>query len=83
MDAVGNLYGTTERTGAFQNGVVFKLTPTASGWTYSSLHDFTGGSNAAGPAALIMDANGNLCGEASIGAGEGCNGIGWYTLTPS
>ena len=85
MDAAGNLYGTTERTGAFQNGVVFKLTPTASGWTYSTLHDFTGGSDGAGPAALIMDANGNLYGEASIGAGEGCNGIGCgviFEITP-
>ena len=44
-DAAGNLYGTTNRTGAYGMGAVFKLTPSGYGWKYTSLHDFTGGSD--------------------------------------
>jgi len=73
MDAQGNLYGTTSRTGAYNEGAVFKLTPTGGGgWSYSSLHDFTGGSDGSEPSSLVMDANGNLFGVAFAGAGSGC-----------
>lgn len=44
MDDAGNLYGTTYADGAYGMGSVFKLTHSANGWTYTSLHDFTGGS---------------------------------------
>ncbi len=42
MDAAGNLYGTTRCDGANKFGNVFKLTNTGNGWSYASLHDFTG-----------------------------------------
>src|SRR6202047_201203 len=50
MDASGNLYGTTATGGAYSNGAVqgngtvFKLTPPATGgsWTESILHSFNG-----------------------------------------
>ena len=45
MDAAGNLYDTTECDGANNVGNVFKLTKTGSGWTYTSLYDFTGGND--------------------------------------
>ena len=45
MDGAGNLYGTTDCDGANGYGNVFKLTPSGNGWTYTSLHDFTGGSD--------------------------------------
>src|SRR5208337_3429117 len=73
MDSAGNLYGTT--TGG-QNGMgnVFELTPSSGGWRYTSLHDFTGGSDGAVPIATpAFDANGNLYGTTSQG---GANGYG-------
>jgi len=85
MDAAGNLYGATNRTGAYNRGVVFKLTPTDNGWTYTSLHDFTGGSDGAGPNTLIMDAAGNLYGETFDGAKGNCDGFGCgvvFEITP-
>jgi len=85
MDAAGDIYGTTHSTGAYHKGVVFKLTPSGGGWTYTSLHDFTGGSDGAGPDYLVMDASGNLFGEASTGAGDGCYNQGCgviFEITP-
>jgi uncharacterized repeat protein (TIGR03803 family) len=66
MDAAGNLYGTTSCDGIYGRGSVFKLTPSADGWTYTSLHDFTGGGDGGYPLSnLVFDANGNLYGTAS------------------
>ena len=46
MDTAGNLYGTTYTGGAYSpSGAVFKLTLSNGGWTYTSLHDFNGGSD--------------------------------------
>ena len=70
MDAAGSLYGTTTSDGAYGYGNVFKVTPSEGGWTYSSLHDFTGqsGSDGAYPqGGLVFDAKGNLYGTASEG----------------
>ena len=61
-------------------GNVFKLTPSGGGWTYSSLHDFTGGSDGAYPYSNVtFDAAGNLYGTAS-GGGRGV-GVVWE-ITP-
>jgi uncharacterized repeat protein (TIGR03803 family) len=63
MDAADNLYGTTYQDGAYESGSAFKLTPENGGWTYTSLHDFTGGADGGEPVSnLILDANGNLYG---------------------
>ena len=45
MDGAGNLYGTTYCDGIYNNGSVFKLSNTQNGWVYTSLHDFTGGTD--------------------------------------
>ena len=45
LDAAGNLYGTTFSDGANRLGSVFQLTQTNGSWTYTSLHDFAGGSD--------------------------------------
>ena len=66
MDAAGNLYGTTLADGAYGDGSVFKLTPSNGSWTYTSLYDFTGGSDGCNPwGSVLLDAKGNLFGTAS------------------
>ena len=81
MDAAGNLYGTTVQGGEGGGGTVFKLAPSCVAWTYSSLHEFTGGDDGAGPyAGVILDRNGNLYGTAS-NAGAGGHGT-VFEITP-
>jgi len=79
IDAAGNLYGTT--TGSSDTapyGNVFKLAPSSGGWIYTSLHEFTDGTDGGHPySSAVMDANGNLYGTATIGGkGSDCNGLG-------
>ena len=86
MDAAGNLYGTTYGLGHEGYGSVFKLTPSNGGWTYTSLHDFTGGTDGAHPFGPILDANGNLYGTTASGGLANCdNGVGCgvvWEITP-
>ena len=73
FDSAGNLYGTTYADGAYGLGSVFKLTP-GNPWTYTSLHDFTGGADGAYPfSSVAFDKNGNLYGTASTGGNQGAN----------
>jgi uncharacterized repeat protein (TIGR03803 family) len=90
MDHAGNLYGTTQNDGAFGFGNVFELMPSGSGYTYVSLHDFTGGTDGALPKGILtFDSNGNLYGTASEGGnltsncnnGAGC-GVVWEIVGP-
>jgi len=94
FDAAGNLYGTTvvggNLAGCFGSGcgVVFELSPTASGtWTEKVLHAFSGGRDGGQPVgALIFDAAGNLYGTASNSAGTACFGGGCglvFELSPT
>lgn len=77
MDGTGNLYGTTLCDGANHLGNIFKLAPSGGGWTYTSLHDFTGGDGGAYPlSSVIVDASGNLYGTASAGGSHG-HGVVW------
>jgi uncharacterized repeat protein (TIGR03803 family) len=89
MDSAGNLYGTTYADGAYGYGSVFKLSPSNGSWTYTSLHDFTGGSDGGYPYSTVQfDSSGNMYGSASIGGtsvgncyqGLGC-GVIWE-ITP-
>ena len=77
IDADGNLYGTTQLDGAYGMGSVFKLTHTGGGWSYATIHDFTGGAdggNIAGGVAL--DSSGDLFGTAVQGGAHG-QGLVW------
>jgi uncharacterized repeat protein (TIGR03803 family) len=90
FDTTGNLYGTTSGggdSGCFDGcGTVFELSPGLGGWSESTLHTFTGGSDGGDPFdKLIIDATGNLYGTANVGGiscGEnhGC-GVA-FELTP-
>ncbi len=57
FDKSGALYGTTGKGGAFDDGVVFKLTPKQNGqWSESVLHTFDGKNGAYPFASLTFDA---------------------------
>ncbi len=77
LDPAGNLYGTTLAGGASQQGAVFKLTNSGGVWTYTSLHDFTGGADGRSPYGhLLLDSSGNLYGTAGWG-GNADSGVVW------
>ncbi len=65
-DGIGNLYGTTNKFGAFGAGVVYKLSPPSAeggAWTETPIYTFTGGADGAGPGAkAVFGANGSLYG---------------------
>jgi uncharacterized repeat protein (TIGR03803 family) len=64
-DSAGNLYGTTNLGGLYQNGVVFKLTPTG---RLVVVYSFGAQANdGANPSGLIMDTQGNLYGVTTSG----------------
>jgi uncharacterized repeat protein (TIGR03803 family) len=67
-DAAGNLYGTTGNGGQFGMGSVFKLTAAMGSWTFTSLHDFTGGDDGAYPTGpVLLDSQENVYGTALTG----------------
>jgi uncharacterized repeat protein (TIGR03803 family) len=68
-DVAGNFYGTASGGGAFNNGVVFKLSPRG---TETVLYSFTGGADGGSPqAGLVRDAAGNLYGTTFYGGFTG------------
>lgn len=63
MDSAGNLYGTTFADGAHLKGSLFMLRRSGDHWTYTSLHDFTGGTDGANPVGgVVPGTGGNLYG---------------------
>jgi uncharacterized repeat protein (TIGR03803 family) len=88
-DASGNLYGTAIDGGDYDSGMVFELTPSASGWQMTVLHSFNtnGIDGFLVTAGLIFDAAGNLYGTTQFGGTGACtNGFGCGTafkLSPS
>jgi len=75
FDQKGNLYGTAEYGGAYNGGVVFKLTPKGK---YAVLHGFcaqSGCTDGEYPAAgLVFDLKGNLYGTTAGGGVSNCDG---------
>ena len=82
MDSAGNLYGTTAKgKSSYGFGNVFELSPSNGGWTYTSLHQFTGGSDGKDPyGGVVLDAGGNLYGTTGGGGAYGY-GVVWE-ITP-
>lgn len=73
FDAVGNLYGTTSNGGLYDQGTVYELTPSQSGWVESVLYDFTGTADGGTPnAGMVIDHAGNLYGTTSAGGDPQC-----------
>ena len=85
LDKEGNLYGTTYEGGEYNQGTVFKLTPSG---TETILHsfDFNGLDGYYPDGTLVLDGKGNLYGTTTYGGPYGCNEDGCGTvfeLTPS
>jgi uncharacterized repeat protein (TIGR03803 family) len=77
-DAAGNLYGTTQDGGSFNDyGTVFKIDKRGK---ETILHNFTGQDGFSPQAGLIRDAAGNLYGTTFWGSGTGCGGNGCGTV---
>lgn len=80
----GVLYGVTGIGGTAGDGVIFKLTPPASGqgdWTETILYNFQGGNDGIAPyGTLIADENGVLYGS-TAGGGSANAGV-VFSLTP-
>jgi uncharacterized repeat protein (TIGR03803 family) len=77
FDANGNLYGTTFGGGTSQDGTVFELSPTGSGWTETVVHSFSGVDGKNPSAGLTMGNDGNLYGTTTAGgSGTSTNGGG-------
>ncbi len=80
VDSHGSLYGTTNIGGSGTScyegcGAAFKITRAGSGWVFTPLHDFTGGTDGGNPAArLIVGPDGGIYGTTSQGGGIGCEG---------
>jgi len=83
MDQDGNLYGASWSGGASGFGSIYKLTVAGDdGWSYSSVYDFTGGSDGYSPQGpLVLDGQGHLFGTAASGGDLNCNsGTGCGTV---
>jgi len=81
-DAQGNLYGTTWMGGPANEGVVYALTPSGSGWTFNLLYYFQGSLNGTGPVGgVVLDQAGNIYGATATGGSGGGGTI--YELSPS
>jgi len=88
FDTAGNLYGTTNGGGAYNEGTVFELSPAAGGsWTEKLIYQFNGGTDGGYPwDSLIFDAAGNLYGTSYFGGSTttcqpSCGGV--FELTPT
>ena len=78
----GTIYGVAYAGGRFGNGVVFQLTPTLNGYTYSVIYDFLGGSDGAFGVGINYDATtGYLYGTTFSGGSSGNGTI--FRLAPS
>jgi uncharacterized repeat protein (TIGR03803 family) len=86
FDAAGNLYGTTLGGGGFGCGIVYELSPTASGvWTETVLYTFTpyNGDGCEPTAGVIFDTAGNLYGTTREGGTHGGGNGTVFELTPT
>jgi uncharacterized repeat protein (TIGR03803 family) len=78
-----SLYGTTVWGGSHGGGTIYELTPSGSGWTETTLHNFdhnVDGNYSTG--GLIFDSSGNLYGTTGDGGPGGGIGGTAFQLTP-
>jgi uncharacterized repeat protein (TIGR03803 family) len=71
LDKAGNLYGTTFDGGVNGGGTVYELSPSSTGWKFTTLYSLTGGYG--GPYNKLTLSHGNIYGFTEA---EGKNGLG-------
>lgn len=83
----GSLYGTAVAGGNAGScegngcGTVYKLTPDGGGWFLTTIHNFKGGNDGAGPGSrVVLDADGNLIGSTPRGGKYDMGTV--FMLTP-
>jgi len=88
FDKAGNLYGTTTSEGSSTDcfgtgcGTIYRLSPGAKAWIFSTIHTFTYSDGAYPMGSLIMDNTGNLFGTTG-GGGSTYNGGVAFKLSPT
>jgi len=81
-DGKGNLYGTTDDSGAGRCGVVFKLAYSHGAWSESTLYSFNCGPDGANPwGGVSFDRLGNLYGTTAQGGADGYGTV--FRLSPN
>jgi uncharacterized repeat protein (TIGR03803 family) len=94
FDSAGNLFGTTMIGGDVSGswgcanfsgcGVVFRLTPSSTGWRYSQIYVFHGPGGARPVGGLVFDAAGNLYGTTISGGTPTYPGVGTvFEISPT
>ena len=81
-DKAGNLYGTTYKGGANNDGMVFELSPPkvgATNWKETVLHSFNLDKGAGPVAGLVADGAGNLYGTTYYGGADD-NGVAFELM---
>jgi len=73
FDSAGNIFGVTAFGGAFNEGTVYELSPSAQGWTETILYSFQGGVDGMLPKGVVLDDAGNLWGTTEQGGNPGCS----------
>ena len=82
MDAAGNLYGTTQAGGSNNDGTVYGLSPSGSGYVETTLYSFRNQDDGEQPyAGVIFDGNGNMFGATSLGGAN--HGGTIFELSPA
>jgi uncharacterized repeat protein (TIGR03803 family) len=82
-DSTGAMYGSTLSGGAYNAGIIFKMTPPAvkgQAWGYADIYDFTGGADGGTPNDFTLATNGTIYGTTQAG-GANLQGIA-YELAP-
>ena len=79
IDKAGNIFGTTFDGGINGGGTIYQLSPSSSGWTFTTIYSLIGGYS--GPYnKLTLDGKGNIYGFTNS---AGLNGLGSiFKLTP-
>jgi uncharacterized repeat protein (TIGR03803 family) len=82
FDQAGNLYGTTSAGGANNSGTIYELSPSASGWTETTIRSLAGAQDGSNPTAgLTPDEAGGFYGAATYGGSGGYGTV--FHLTPA
>jgi uncharacterized repeat protein (TIGR03803 family) len=67
IDGSGNLYGVATFADSDAEGSAFELSPDGTGWTFSTLYQFSNPTGGGAPTSVLLDPSGNLFGSTETG----------------